>query len=146
MKGQAAIENIFYYIVLFIGVAAVIYVIVQYIQDRAAEAQRANLYSFEQYVKTKFTSAERLGVGGYVELDLPSKINNYNYNITLTYNTTAKILNFFINLDNGITYPFQFYLSSIDLDTSNITLRPGGRYIIEIRLDGQIRKMYILSR
>ncbi len=134
MKGQAAIENIFYYIILFIGVAGVIYIIFQYIQDRAFEAQRANLYAVEQYIKTKFISVQRLGPGGYQVLELPNKINGHNYNISLVYNNTAGILNIYINLDNNITYSSQLHFRDVVLNISQVILEGGRSYLLTINI------------
>ncbi|MCS7122368.1 MAG: hypothetical protein NZ908_00200 [Candidatus Micrarchaeota archaeon] len=134
MNGQASIEGLFYYIVLLIGVAAVILMIFNYIQEREKESLRYNLYIFHNYIESKYTSLNRVGDNSYVELYLPPKIAGDDYYIFMNRShndhTSATV---FVILSRNITYAFPIRLSYTISDANKtVTLVSGRRYIISI--------------
>ncbi|MEM0356351.1 MAG: hypothetical protein QXD03_00045 [Candidatus Anstonellales archaeon] len=138
MRAQASIEYMYYYIILLIFISIVIYGLFSYYQIQVQENNRYNLYLLEQYIRSVFVSASRLGPGGYVELDLPSIINFDSYQINLirdnTDHTSARI---YLNLNrSNYTYSFNVQTEYV-FAQKNFNFSSGKKYIIRITYNNE---------
>lgn len=146
MRGQASIEGLFYYIILLIGISAVIYMIFNYIQQREQESVRYSLYTFQSYIQSKYNSLNRLGNNSYVELYLPPRIAGRDYYVILNRSqndhTAATVFVVFNN--SNFTYTFSLRGAYIISDSNRTaTLMAGRRYLISVETSGNTDQVYI---